>query len=293
MTAGFEDRDQSNLQSIVAQLKDEGWSVSPQPPSSQVPEQLRGLHFDFIATRGNETLIGEIATRSSARAEKIDLMARRIAQIPNARFEVFWRGEVLEPAPPQRDVMNVLEESLRVAELSPKAGLLLAWSAFEGAVMRLATQRGASVDAGPRGTQWQVFVQLYSLGEIDSYDFERLSVLRRRRSEIAHSPVEVPVSREDVDYLVGVTRRLASGKYESVDREADTLVEWFFGEYEDPAEGVPFASAEGGYQYVLGGPFDAASVIRSHYPNAPEVVIEQAVHVIEQSGAEWVRKGVY
>jgi hypothetical protein len=35
---------------------------------------------------------------------------------------------------------------------------------------------------------------------------------------------------------------------------------WFFERYEDPNESCPYISAEGGYQYIYGGPYDAHDV---------------------------------
>jgi hypothetical protein len=42
---------------------------------------------------------------------------------------------------------------------------------------------------------------------------------------------------------------------------ADTAYEWlstwFLQRYENPVESCPYESAEGGYQYIWGGPYDA------------------------------------
>lgn len=35
------------------------------------------------------------------------------------------------------------------------------------------------------------------------------------------------------------------------------LAEWFLARYEDPNENCPYESAEGGYQFIWGGPYDA------------------------------------
>jgi hypothetical protein len=44
---------------------------------------------------------------------------------------------------------------------------------------------------------------------------------------------------------------------------------WFFENYEDPVENTLYESAEGGYQYIWGGPYDAhqeldAEIRRNH-----------------------------
>jgi hypothetical protein len=37
----------------------------------------------------------------------------------------------------------------------------------------------------------------------------------------------------------------------------ETMADWFRDNFEDPAEDTPHDSAEGGYQWIWGGPFDA------------------------------------
>ena len=66
------------------------------------------------------------------------------------------------------------------------------------------------------------------------------------------------------------------------DRQAqiDALVEWFFERYEDPAQRLPYISAEGGYQWIYGGPYDAREELAENFPDLPDDVIEAAVKVI-------------
>ena len=73
----------------------------------------------------------------------------------------------------------------------------------------------------------------------------------------------------------------------------ETLVEWFLERYEDPAQHVPFESAEGGYQYFENEPYDAREVLLDYFPNVKEEVIEQAVEELEWSSPVWVEKDRY
>ncbi len=43
---------------------------------------------------------------------------------------------------------------------------------------------------------------------------------------------------------------------------------WFRQRYEDPAENMPYQSAEGGYIYPLGGPYDASEVLHAEFGGA-------------------------
>lgn len=73
----------------------------------------------------------------------------------------------------------------------------------------------------------------------------------------------------------------------------DTITEWFLDNYEDPANGVPYNSSEGGYQYWNGGPFYASDVIAEKFIDIDEEIIEKAVEEVEYECTEWVRKGDY
>jgi hypothetical protein len=75
---------------------------------------------------------------------------------------------------------------------------------------------------------------------------------------------------------------------------AESIAEWFLENYEDPANSVPYESAEGGYQYYAGGPYDAEEVLSEEFPGVPDEVIEQAIDLISgEGGPDWVRREDY
>jgi hypothetical protein len=45
----------------------------------------------------------------------------------------------------------------------------------------------------------------------------------------------------------------------------DVMKEWFLDGYCDPVECCPYISAEGGYQYIWGGPYDAWDILSSEF----------------------------
>ena len=74
------------------------------------------------------------------------------------------------------------------------------------------------------------------------------------------------------------------------DRQAriDALVEWFLERFEDPAHRLPHESAEGGYQWIYGGPYDAREQLADNFSDEREDVVEAAVDEIESDGlTEW------
>jgi hypothetical protein len=74
-----------------------------------------------------------------------------------------------------------------------------------------------------------------------------------------------------------------------VDEAADVIREWFLANFEDPAQHTPYNSAEGGYQYIWGGPYDAREVIEDVFSaEASQEIIEAAVAAVEEDGiTEW------
>jgi hypothetical protein len=74
------------------------------------------------------------------------------------------------------------------------------------------------------------------------------------------------------------------------DREAriQAMVDWFFENFEDPAHRTPYESAEGGYIWIWGGPYDAADEIGSNFSEEDQELIDEAVQRVQHDGIfEW------
>ena len=80
------------------------------------------------------------------------------------------------------------------------------------------------------------------------------------------------------------------------DEIVESMVSWFFTNFEDPAEHTPYESAEGGYQFIWGGPCDAREELEDAFGVALEKLlgeqmqqraIKAAVDRIEEDGWEW------
>jgi hypothetical protein len=85
------------------------------------------------------------------------------------------------------------------------------------------------------------------------------------------------------DYPYGITRT-AFRRFPKA-QKIDLMVEWFYQNYEDPAQSTPYESAEGGYQYVWGGPYDANIAIGDEFGGlVPDKWIEEAVKQVESDG---------
>ncbi len=81
--------------------------------------------------------------------------------------------------------------------------------------------------------------------------------------------------------------------WEDEDGAVEAMVEWFHANFEDPAMETPYESAEGGYIYIWGGPYDAQEELWDAFPDASEELIERAVEEIQSDGLfDWAPAGI-
>lgn len=72
------------------------------------------------------------------------------------------------------------------------------------------------------------------------------------------------------------------------DAQAGVMRHWFYSNFEDPAENTPYESAEGGYQYIWGGPYDPYEELDSKFSGiVPGKVIEEVADALSRISAEW------
>lgn len=75
------------------------------------------------------------------------------------------------------------------------------------------------------------------------------------------------------------------------DTQLKTMRQWFFNHYEDPVENCPHETAEGGYMYLWGGPYDAEEVLREEFEDVvPQDAIDTLVQELREECFEWSAK---
>lgn len=76
------------------------------------------------------------------------------------------------------------------------------------------------------------------------------------------------------------------------DDRIEVMAEWFRENFEDPAQETPYESAEGGYQYIWGGPYDAREELVDAFPEAAEEEVQAAVEEVQSDGLfDWAPAG--
>lgn len=74
------------------------------------------------------------------------------------------------------------------------------------------------------------------------------------------------------------------------EREAqlDVMRTWFFQNYEDPAQRTPYITAEGGYIYIWGGPYEAREELDAEFGGlVPDDVVEELSSELDEICWEW------
>lgn len=74
----------------------------------------------------------------------------------------------------------------------------------------------------------------------------------------------------------------------SAEQRHELILDWWGGNFEDPAERTPYESAEGGYQWIWGGPYDADEEIATAFPYLSDEERAIVVELIQENGQyEW------
>ncbi|MCG8996729.1 hypothetical protein LH435_15755 [Laribacter hongkongensis] len=71
----------------------------------------------------------------------------------------------------------------------------------------------------------------------------------------------------------------------------EQMREWFFDNFEDPAERTPYESREGGYQWVYGGPYDAEEELMQQFGDSiDDSIIKELARELSRECDQWAPK---
>jgi hypothetical protein len=92
--------------------------------------------------------------------------------------------------------------------------------------------------------------------------------------EVQHDPLTIPP-----DNFSGM----------SLDDAVEIITAWFYENFENPVHRTPYESAEGGYQYIWGGPYETRDIIENVFADSasPEI-IDAAISELENDSDVWV-----
>lgn len=284
------------LLEVAREYRNRGYQVQIEP--SDPPAFLQDLTPDLVALSEDDNVVVEIVSRESiGHRERLERLAESVEAMSGWRFELVVTNPQKQPT---QDI-SLAEAKSRLSQAGQlkeqgalAAALLVAWSAAEAVLRQGATREGVD---NTQLTPVRLVKTLYSLGILTRGEYERLEDAAEARNAAAHGydPPEPLQIQRVLTELLGVADRLVrriepSPTTVQTEYTPEELADWFFENYKDPADGVPY---DRGYLYVFGGPYDAWDELSAEFPDADEDVIQIAVEIIEQNGGEWVRRDQY
>lgn len=75
-----------------------------------------------------------------------------------------------------------------------------------------------------------------------------------------------------------------------IEEQIDKMREWFHENYEDPVVRTPYESAEGGYIYIWGGPYDANEELEIFGSFVESDIIEKLADELSEDCPDWTKK---
>ena len=289
MTMPFRTAEESVIREVIDEYVSAGYVVEEQPKLSLVPG---AAPVDMIARRGDETVYIELKRGRAPLGSEIVALIEAIREVPNSRVDVVGVPDLRIDLPGRDEVHNAIEQcqrlSLSADKSSRQAAYLLLTSALESVLRELAYRSRLSIDR---------LVGIAAIGDglrsvavISTEQLRELRSIDARRSMYVHGfSLNVEISPGDFEQCFQVLDEI----FDNAFMDPSEIVEWFFSNYKDPADGVPYNSREGGYLYINGGPYEASDVIAEHFPYVPEMTLDAAVEEIGDHGSDWVGVGEY
>lgn len=200
-------------QATAEEYRKKGYEVAHEVPLDFFPD----FYADLVVRKGAETKVIEIKRRSSLAADpRLRELARIVDSKPGWRFELLLVGEPEKVDAPEdsysigeEGILQRLEEAERAVRLGlAEAGFVLAWSALETRLRKLAAAEGAQ-DEGITTASFAL-EQAACLGIISREDYGRLNGMRLYRNAIVHGIGSKRFNSEAVTELIDTVRRLDS-----------------------------------------------------------------------------------
>jgi uncharacterized protein YutE (UPF0331/DUF86 family) len=181
----------SKLRQLADEYLAKDYEVTVRPSADRLPAFLSGFQPDLVATSLTDNVVVEVKSAPDLTSESLVGLADIVNTQPG------WRLELVVVNPPAAQEVPVHGELVRDEQIATllaraivlssrteyDAALMLAWSAAEAVLRRLAQTSGVE---GERKSSAYVLKQLYTLGEIDEEQYESFAQAMEFRNAFAH-----------------------------------------------------------------------------------------------------------
>lgn len=200
------------LQGEIARLESEGYEVFLHPRAPLVPDFLGDYVPDAVATGKGKKIVLEVAKPSKFESERLKEIASRFAKQNEWELKLLLvsptsSGETL-PVQSRHAIQGALDEIERFQEVNAlRAAFLLAWATLE------AEGRASIKGRFDRPQMPGRLVEVLSQeGLLTPTDADLMRALSKKRNRLVHGDLGADISHEDLQWLVGVLRRLTEDK---------------------------------------------------------------------------------
>lgn len=184
---------EQKIQSTVQELIDNGYKVSIEPSSSDLPFELGGYHPDLIATKGDEGIILEVKTTSNRLSvDRFQAIAEQIANHNGWRFLLITLDDTSESILPsgEKDLPSWEELKTRLSNLDTliQASLFEPSILFYSSILEAVLRKRAINQNLPiwRLPEKHLLNYVFSSGEISMSDFDIFKSCLDLRNKVAH-----------------------------------------------------------------------------------------------------------
>ena len=214
MTSIFEEREEEAVRAVAARYKGRGYDVVIRPDTRSLPRALKKFQPDLLARNDAENVVVEIKSKATlSHATGLKQMAQSVESMPGWRFELVVVNPELQTSVPTRgqtlpraQIIQRLEEAKALGSKGHvSAAFLMAWSAAEAVLRRIASKEG--IDSSGYSPP-ALFKELYSIGAISRKAYETFVEAVRIRNSLVHGFKVSETTAPILDRLLGTVDRL-------------------------------------------------------------------------------------
>jgi uncharacterized protein YutE (UPF0331/DUF86 family) len=196
----------ASLEQVASEFRRKGYDVSIRPTADATPPFLIPFQPDLIATSHDENVVVELKSSANLSSDSLVKLAEAVQSQRGWRLElVVVNPPAAQEVPAQGDLVSgervdamLREAETFVREHRYEAAALMAWSAAEATLRRLAHTRGLDSERKSSGA---ILKQLYSLGLIDPDQYDAFARALEFRNAFAHG-FAATVAPENVDRVI-------------------------------------------------------------------------------------------
>ena len=193
------------LETFLPDLEAEGFAVFVHPSPKMLPPFLRAHRPNAIAFKEGRKLAIEVVTPQDDSAARMERLRKLLEEHGDWKLEVLYASPQIAkqlPVASRATIEDQLDRILKAfEEVGPTASLLIAWSVFEAAARSMMPDT-----LGRPQTPVRLLDVLAADGTVTPDEADALRRLGRLRNEAAHGRLDVEVTREDLEILIGATR---------------------------------------------------------------------------------------